>query len=67
MACLRREPPFCVEIVGNNKLLFFFSVVGQSLKAVKLSSQQIPTFLLFRGRRGVAQHCWIRLHRLMGC
>ena len=25
MACLRREPPFCVEIVGNNKLPFFFS------------------------------------------
>ena len=37
-------------------------VVAQSLKAVKLSSQQLPTFLLFRGRRGVAQQCWIRLH-----
>ena len=37
-------------------------VVAQSLKAVKLSSQQLPTFLLFRDRRGVAQQCWIRLH-----
>ena len=25
-------------------------------------SQQLPTFLLFRDRRSVAQQCWIRLH-----
>ena len=37
-------------------------VVAQSLKPVKLFSQQLPTFLLFRDRRGVAQQCWIRLH-----
>ena len=37
-------------------------VVAQSLKAVKLSSQQLPTFLLFRDRRSVLQQCWIRLH-----
>ena len=37
-------------------------VVGQSLKPVKLFSQQLPTFLLFRDRRSVAQQCWIRLH-----
>ena len=37
-------------------------VVAQSLKPVKLSSQQLPTFLLFRDRRSVAQQCWIRLH-----
>ena len=37
-------------------------VVVQSLKPVKLFSQQLPTFLLFRDRRSVAQHCWIRLH-----
>ena len=36
--------------------------VGQSLKPVKLLSQQLPTFLLFRDRRSVAQQCWIRLH-----
>ena len=36
--------------------------VAQSLKPVKLFSQQFPTFLLFRDRRSVAQQCWIRLH-----
>ena len=37
-------------------------VVAQSLKPVKNFSQQLPTFLLFRDRRSVAQQCWIRLH-----
>ena len=37
-------------------------VVAQSLKLVKLFSLQLPTFLLFRDRRSVAQQCWIRLH-----
>ena len=37
-------------------------VVAQSLKPVKLFSQQLPTFLLFRDRRSVAQQCWIRSH-----
>ena len=37
-------------------------VVAQSLKLVKLFSQQLPTFLLFHDRRSVAQQCWIRLH-----
>ena len=37
-------------------------VVPQSLKPVKFFSQQLPTFLLFRDRRSVAQQCWIRLH-----
>ena len=36
--------------------------VARSLKRVKLLSEQLPTFLLFRDRRGVAQQCWIRLH-----
>ena len=36
-------------------------VVAQSLIPVKLFSQ-LPTFLLFRDRRSVAQQCWIRLH-----
>ena len=39
-------------------------VVAQSLKPVKLFSQQLPTFLLFRDRRSVAQQCWIRLTAL---
>ena len=38
-------------------------VVARSLKPVKLFRQQLPTFLLFRDRRSVAQQCWIRLHR----
>ena len=33
----------------------------QSLKPVKLLSQKLPTFLLFRDRRSVAQQFWIRL------
>ena len=37
-------------------------VVALSLKPVKLFSQQLPTFLLLRDRRSVAQQCWIRLH-----
>ena len=34
-------------------------VVAQNWKPVKLFSQQLPTFLLFRDRRRVAQQCWI--------
>ena len=37
-------------------------VVAQSLKPVKLFSQQLPTFLLFRDCRSEAQQCWILLH-----
>ena len=37
-------------------------VVAQSLKPVKLFSQQFLTFLLFRDRRGAARQCWICLH-----
>ena len=37
-------------------------VVAKSLKTVKLLSQQLPTFLLFRDRWGIAQQCWIHLH-----
>ena len=35
----------------------FLRVVAQSLKPVKLFSQQVPTFLLFCDRRSVAQQC----------
>ena len=34
-------------------------VVAKSLKPVKLFSQLLPTFLLFRDHRSVAQQCWI--------
>ena len=43
-------------------LLDVIRVVAQSLKPVKLFSQQLPTCLLFRDRRSVAQQCWIRSH-----
>ena len=42
--------------------LMLLRVVAQSLKPVKLFSQQLQTFLLFLDRRSVAQQCWIRLH-----
>ena len=42
--------------------LMLLRVVARSLKPVKLFSQLLPTFLLFRDRRSLAQHCWIRLH-----
>ena len=51
--------PFAHAVVCCWMLLH---VVAQSLKPVKLLSQQLPTFLLFRNRRSVVQQCWIRLH-----
>ena len=51
--------PFAHAVVCCWMLL---DVAAQSLKQVKLLSQQLPTFLLFRNRRTVAQQCWIRLH-----
>ena len=36
-------------------------VVAQSLKPVKLFSQQLATFPLLRDRLSLAQQCWIRL------
>ena len=68
--------PFAHPVACCRMLL---RVVAQGSKPVKLFSQQLPTFLLFRDRRSVAQQCWIRLHnssstlithglqRLMGC
>ena len=60
------------NIVGANLLRAFayhvvcccdlLEVVGWSLKLVKLQSQQVPTFLLFRGHRSVVQQCCVRLH-----
>ena len=35
-------------------------VVAQSLKPVKLLTNQLPPLLLFRDRRSEAQKCWIR-------
>ena len=44
---------FCCMLLG---------VVAQSLKLVKLLSQQLLTFLLFCDRSSVVQQCWIHLH-----
>ena len=41
---------------------FTHPVVAQSLKPVKLLSQRLPIFLLFRDHGSVAQQCWICLH-----
>ena len=64
--------PTTPNIVGCYKLRPFahpvsccwmlLRVVAQSSKPVKLFSQQLSTFLLFRDRRSVAQQCWICLH-----
>ena len=51
--------PFAHRVACSWMLL---RVVAQSLKPVKLFTQELPTFLLFRDRRSVAQQCWIRLH-----
>ena len=48
--------------VRLHTLLHIVLHVAQSLKQVKLFSQQLPTFLLLRDRRDVAQQCWIRWH-----
>ena len=52
----------CVRLHTLLHVVTLLRVVAQSLKPVKLFSQQLPTFLLFRDRRSVAQQCWIRLH-----
>jgi len=51
--------PFAHPVACCRMLL---RVVAQSLKPVKLFSQQLPTFLLFHDRRNVAQQCWILLN-----
>ena len=51
--------PFAHATTSNNMQ---HGVVAQKLKPLKLFSQQLPTFLLFRDSRSVAQQCRIRLH-----
>ena len=57
-----QQLPILLDVTCYVRLHTLLRVVAQSLKAVKLFSQQLPTFLLFRDRRRVAQQCWIRLH-----
>ena len=68
--------PTTPNIVGCYMLLPFahpvaccwmlLRAVAQSLKPVKFFSQQLPTFLLFRDSRSVAQQCWTALPILLG-
>ena len=72
LGCLLKAHANARNIVGPNMLRAFehhvvcccdlLEVVGWSLKLVKLQSQQVPTFLLFRGHRSVVQQCCVRLH-----
>ena len=57
-----QQLPTLLDVTCCVRLHTLLHVVAQSLKPVKLFSQQLPTFLLFRDRRSVAQQCWIRLH-----
>ena len=58
--CKRTHHCWVLHVASVCTLLLH--AVARSLKRVKLLSEQLPTFLLFRDRRGVAQQCWIRLH-----
>ena len=57
-----QQLPTLLDVTCCVLLRTLLHVVALSLKPVKLFSQQLPTFLLFRDRRSVAQQCWIRLH-----
>ena len=57
-----QQLPTLLDATCYVRLHTLLDVVAQSLKPVKLFSQLLPTFLLFRDRRSVAQQCWIRLH-----
>ena len=57
-----RQLPTLLDVTCCVRLHTLLHVVAQSMKPVKLFSQQLPTFLLFRDYRSVAQQCWIRLH-----
>ena len=57
-----QQLPTLLDVTCCVRLHILLHVVAQSLKPVKRFSQQLPTFLLFRDRRSIAQQCWIRLH-----
>ena len=61
LGCVQTDPTL-LDVTCWVRLHTLLEVVAQSLKPVKLFSQQLPTFLLFRDRRSVAQQCWIHLH-----
>ena len=59
-----QQLPTLADVTCCVPLHTLLHVVAQSLKPVKLLSKQLPTVLLLRNRRSVAQQCWIRLHSL---
>ena len=61
LGCVQTDPTL-LDVTCWVRLHTLLEVVAQSLKPVKLFSQQLLTFLLFLDRRSVAQQCWIRLH-----
>ena len=61
LGCVQTDATL-LDVTCCVRLHTLLRVVGQSLKPAKLFSQQLPTFLLFRDRRSVAQQCSIRLH-----
>ena len=61
--CKRQQHSWMLHVASVcTPCCMLLGVVAQSFKSVKLLSQQLPTFLLFRDRRNVAQQCQIRLH-----
>ena len=57
-----QQLPTLLDVTCCVRLYALLDVVAQSLKPVKLFSQQLLIFLLFLDRRSVAQQCLIRLH-----
>ena len=64
-----QQLPTLLDVACCVRLHTLLRVVTQNSKPVKLFSQQLPTFLLFRDRRSIAQqfaqlfqHCWELLH-----
>ena len=60
-----QQLPILLDVTCCVRLHTLLHVVGcccVEYEPVKFFSQQLPTFLLFRDRRSVAQQCWIRLH-----
>ena len=54
-----QQLPTLLDVTCCVRLYALLDVAAQSLKPVKLFSQQLLIFLLFHDRRSVAQQCWI--------
>ena len=51
--------PCCILLRVAACSCVLLGVVAQSLKPVKILSQQLPTLVLFCDRQSVAQQCWV--------